>query len=230
MIKVIGHRGAPVSALENTMRSFEIAIEQGADMIEADIQLTKDKELIVFHDNTVDRITNSKGPVKDFTLSELKKIKLTDGSSIIDLKTLAELAKKNNISLFAELKGENIASLAYELISKYLPVENFIIGSFYHKQIYDIKKKKPESNTCIIMEGYPINLRSYIEDINANYISIGFESVSDSLVKEISGSAAKLILWTINNKHDLEIAVKYNPYGIISNDPGMISKNLKDNK
>lgn len=72
--KVWAHRGASGYAPENTLEAFQMAIDMGADGIELDIQLTKDDEIVVIHDETVDRTTDGQGWVKDKTLAELKEL------------------------------------------------------------------------------------------------------------------------------------------------------------
>ena len=71
--KVWAHRGASGYAPENTLDAFRKAVEMGADGIELDVQMTKDGELVVIHDETIDRVSNGKGWVKDYTYEELKK-------------------------------------------------------------------------------------------------------------------------------------------------------------
>lgn len=68
----MGHRGSSGTAPENTLASFEIALEDGADMIELDVRMTKDFELVVFHDRNLRRTTNGKGHIWDATLEELQ--------------------------------------------------------------------------------------------------------------------------------------------------------------
>jgi len=69
---IIGHRGAPREAPENTLSSFELAIRQGADLIELDLHMSADKQLVVIHDDTVDRTTDGTGPIGDLSLKELR--------------------------------------------------------------------------------------------------------------------------------------------------------------
>ncbi len=71
----IAHRGASGYAPENTIAAFDLAVKMNADMIELDVQLTKDRQIVVIHDDRVDRTTNRSGFVKDFTLEELQKLR-----------------------------------------------------------------------------------------------------------------------------------------------------------
>ena len=81
--KIWAHRGASGYAPENTLEAFKLAINEEADGIELDVQLTKDKELVVIHDETIDRTSNGKGYVKDYTLEELKKLNFNYGNEKI---------------------------------------------------------------------------------------------------------------------------------------------------
>ena len=75
-IFVAGHRGWYDKYPENTMEGFRAALELGVDQIETDIRVTKDGELVLFHDETVDRVTNGSGKVCDHTLAELQELKV----------------------------------------------------------------------------------------------------------------------------------------------------------
>ena len=74
MTKIFAHRGASAYAPENTMEAFELAAKQGADGIELDVHVTKDGEVVVTHDEKIDRVSNGNGFIKDMTLRELKRL------------------------------------------------------------------------------------------------------------------------------------------------------------
>ena len=76
----IGHKGAAGYAPENTLASFQKALDLGVDMIELDVHKSKSGEIVVIHDDTVDKITNGKGKVGELTLKELKKLDVHFGS------------------------------------------------------------------------------------------------------------------------------------------------------
>ena len=80
----IGHRGAKGYATENTLVSFQKAIELGVDGIELDVHLSIDGEIIVIHDDTIDRTTSQKGFVKDFTSTELEILKIPTLEAVVD--------------------------------------------------------------------------------------------------------------------------------------------------
>ena len=229
MTKIIGHRGAAAFALENTFESFEAAISQKADMIEIDVQQTRDKKLVVFHDNILDKLTNGNGFIKDRDLEDIKKLLLNDNTRIIELSDFINFIKKYPVGCFFEVKGEDIAGDTYNEVRDHLALEDFVIGSFFHKQVEDLKTNHPEVQTSILFEGYPTDLKKYLEKVKADFISIGFESVSDQLAKDIHQSGKKIIFWTIDNETEFIKALTYQPFGIISNKPGYL-KSLMKNK
>ena len=104
---IIGHRGAAGLAPENTLKAFRIGCENGADLVECDIHLNKDKELVVIHDNTLERTTNGKGWVRDFTLKELQSFDAGQGEKISTLTEVFDLVSSYKKKLVIEIKGES---------------------------------------------------------------------------------------------------------------------------
>ena len=84
MVNIIGHRGAAAAEPENTLRGFRRALDAGAAAVELDVQLTQDGRLAVIHDETVDRTTNGRGRVQDFTLAELQRLDAGQGEPVLD--------------------------------------------------------------------------------------------------------------------------------------------------
>ena len=110
MTEIFAHRGASGYAPENTLEAFRLAMEQGADGIELDVHLTKDGEVVVIHDETLDRTSNGQGKVRDYTLEELKKfsfhnhIEKYKGVQIPTLKEVLDLVKNSSMKVNIELK------------------------------------------------------------------------------------------------------------------------------
>ncbi len=111
---IMGHRGAPADEPENTLRSIRRALAMGVDAVEIDVQLTKDGELAVIHDGTVDRTTNGQGAVKDFTLAELKGLDAGKGEAIPSLAEMAA-AVAGKAHLVIELKEPGTAPALLQL-------------------------------------------------------------------------------------------------------------------
>ena len=116
----IGHRGAKGYVAENTYESISKAIVLGVDGIEIDVFRCKSGEIVLFHDKTLEKLTDGKGKVENKTLIELKKLKVLD--SQYSIPTLDEVLKSigREIFLNIELKGSNTSLRSYELVKKYI--------------------------------------------------------------------------------------------------------------
>lgn len=222
MIK-IAHRGASGYEFENSISAFKKAVALGIRYVELDVRLTSDNQLIVFHDHRLDRCTNSNGYVRDFTFDEIRnKVLLSNGEKIPSLIEVCNLLCKHEVNVLIELKNDNIGALVYKDTISVMKPSQFIIGSFFHQQILEIKQQNQELQTCIMFESYPINLAQYIRETRVDFVAFGFESSSSSLVKEIKSVKAKALVWTIDDSEDIKKAKDLNVDGIISNYPDRI--------
>ncbi len=125
-IWVAAHRGFSSDYPENTMSAFKAALDVGVDQIETDVRVTKDGQLVLMHDSTVDRTTNSTGKVNAFTLEELKKLDAGRGESVPTFIELMELIKNHpTITLDIELKerpDEIDKQIAFDVCDKVIQI------------------------------------------------------------------------------------------------------------
>jgi glycerophosphoryl diester phosphodiesterase len=150
-LKIIGHRGYSAKYPENTLAAFQAAMDVGADMIEFDVLLSKDSVPVIIHDDTLNRTTNGKGKVVDFTLDQLKKLDAGKGEAIPTLEEVMILAQKK-IFLHIEIKSEAVSNqvkngveeLVLALIEKYDLQKNCIISSFASVPLFRIRDLNPK--------------------------------------------------------------------------------------
>src|SRR5690606_5568826 len=120
----IGHRGAKGHVPENTIESIQKARDFGVDGIEIDVHVCATGELVVFHDFTLDRMTNGTGEVGKLSLSELKKLKVNNQFLIPTLEEVLDTIDKKCF-LNIELKGRNTAVKTCEVVYKYIAVKDW---------------------------------------------------------------------------------------------------------
>lgn len=146
---IYAHRGASEYAPENTMSSFYLGLLQGANGIETDVQVTKDGVLVLFHDNTLNRVTDAVGEVADYTYEEIRKIKVFGNSvtdfydRIVTLEQFLETFSSYNIKFAIELKKAKEEQKVIDLIKKYGIEYRTTITSFefdYLKKVKEIDK------------------------------------------------------------------------------------------
>jgi glycerophosphoryl diester phosphodiesterase len=155
---IVGHRGASACAPENTLASFQIGLDQGADIIEMDVQLSADGQVVVFHDERLDRTTNACGPLAERTLAELKTLDAGSwyhprfaGERIPTLEEVLAWACER-VPLFVELKyGARSQPLLHaavvECILAHKMTHQVMIISFEHQALSRVKKSVPELAT-----------------------------------------------------------------------------------
>lgn len=163
---IIGHRGAPTIQPENTLSSFALALAQGADALETDLRFTADDQLVLFHDPTLDRMTDGQGPLVQYTLAELKKrnTRAPGGQLTVDrIPTLAELIEATNatVPLLLELKDPRFAQprdaqRLVDLLQRYAMVERVAIVSFHAAHVAGVERVAPQIPTGLITLWNPL--------------------------------------------------------------------------
>lgn len=225
---IVGHRGAMGYAPENTLKAFKIGCQNGADVVECDIHLSRDKELVVIHDNTLDRTTNGKGWVRNYTLSELKQLNIGDGEKIPSLLEIVSLIQKYKKKLIIEVKGESldIAEETAKKIASFIVEQNIcsyvIIHSFWHQVIQLIKQRIPDIQAAVIMMiGLkPQEVLSLIKNAKADGASIAYDYISEELVSLMRTNSLFLDAWVLDNKSTFTRMKEMGVNGLITNFPG----------
>jgi glycerophosphoryl diester phosphodiesterase len=217
--KIFGHRGAAGLVFENTLASLEKAIELGVAGIEIDVWKTTDGEIIVFHDSYLDRLTTEKGFVAEMSFEQLKNIRLKNGDPIPTLKEVIRLVKAHKMPLLVEVKAENAFADTLKILETELAYPDFMIGSFYHQTIMELKKANPELQTAIMFECVPVGLEEYLQKVDPDYVVVSIETHNNHLVETVKIQNRKLLFYTVNAEPEITLALKALPYGIITNFP-----------
>jgi len=226
MFLKIGHRGAKGLEPENTLRSFSKAIDLGVDMIEFDVHLTKDKKVVVIHDDKLDRTTNGKGLVKEKSLKEIKKLYAGKRERIPTLEeTLDSVAKRVKVNI--ELKGEETAESVSKIIDEYLknkkwPLGYFFVSSFDYQELEDFKKFQPKVKLGIIAEDKKTDFLKSAKRLRVFSINLSMELINKKLVKNLHGKGFKIFVWTVNKKSDIRKMRLLEIDGIVSDYPNKL--------
>ena len=227
----IGHRGACGYAPENTLKSFQKAIDLGVDAIELDVQLCKSDDLVVMHDDTVDRTTDGSGFVKKIKLKDLRKMDAGEGERIPTLEEVLDLVN-SRVRINIELKGPKTAKPVMKLIEEYVKkkrwnLDDFIISSFSRREL-----KKARSINPLIQIGFLISRfqlldhwwLSFAKKIRANFIGPSLKIISKRLIRKAHKQGLRVYIWTVNESKDIERMRKWEADGVFSNFPDKIDK------
>lgn len=238
MIINFAHRGASGYCPENTMAAFEKAIKLGCDSIETDVHLTADGELVLIHDEKVDRTTNSTGFVKDFTFKELRKLDAGSWYSssyskekIPTAEELLILAKENNISINFELKNgfifyPKLEEKIIDLIYKFDMQNNTMFSSFNHYSMHKCKEISKEIKTGLLyMEGlYEPHI--YCKHVNADAIHPNYSAINEEIIANCNASGILVNPFTVNDENIMKKLISAGVSGIITNYPDKLKKIL----
>lgn len=152
---VFTHRGLPVKFAENSLQGFKYAVEHGAEGVEFDVHLTKDKVPVVMHDETLDRTTNGTGYIKDYTLNEIRKFHLENGEPVPLLSELFEILQDKDLYINLEFKTNKIHDVGIEAIvlslaKQYHFVHPIIFSSFNCQTLKNCQKIDAQQQYCFL--------------------------------------------------------------------------------
>ena len=162
---IIGHRGNPSQAPENSISGYLKAIENGADVVETDIMLSKDGKVVIMHDSTIDRTTNGTGTVSNMTLEQLKEFHLWGPNNMFKddypdekiptLEEMLQAIKPTNGKIFIEIKtgNQNIVQPMVDLINQYDMESRVTVICFDANQLRKTQQLMPEMSTGYLLNG-----------------------------------------------------------------------------
>ena len=239
-MKNFAHRGFSGKYPENTILAFQKALEEGVDGIELDVQLTKDGELVIIHDESVDRTTDGKGLVVSYTLEELKKL---DASYIYrgkmgfnPIPTLGEyfeLVKDSPIVTNIELKtGINeypgIEEKVYAMIQEYHLEDRIIISSFNHYSVMRMKAMAPELVYGFLSDTWIYDAGKYTRSHGVACYHPSVVQLKKEFVDEAKAQGIVINTWTVNTEEQVRDLYAKGVDTVIGNYPDMTARVLKE--
>lgn len=218
--KVVSHRGESVKAIENTLESLQIASTYKPDYVEMDIQMTQDGHLVVFHDNTLKRLSKQSDKIHLLTLEEIQKATLVHNGYESRIPTFDEYvaeAKKLNQPLMVELKTskydqDDFIEKMIATLDKYemRPVTAF--QSLDKTAILKLKELYPDTYT-----GYILGLNiGGLERLDVDFYSIEDSSISSRTLNDIERYNKDLFVWTVNEEDRMDLYLTMEVTGIIT--------------
>ncbi len=237
---IFAHRGASSHAPENTLAAFQLAIDQGANAIELDVQLTQDQEVIVFHDAHLGRTTDGTGRVKDLTLAEIKTLNaglsfspayqnqniptLKEVLDFLPQEILLNIELKNMHSPFDELPARTAS-----IIQNQNAENRVLLSSFNTVALRKISSSSSSIPLGLLLRSSLITrLRSIFPYLQKNFYSIHlpFTFLNPQLISTFQKAGLKVFTYTLNHTQDILSATKMGIDGFFTDDPGFASRIL----
>lgn len=223
---VIAHRGASGHEEEHTWKAYDKAIEMGADYIEQDLQLTQDGHLVISHDSTVDRMTDGEGKIKDMTLSEIKRLRTSNGQGIL---TLDEVISEygDSIKYYIETKRPQSDEMDEELIKVLLKHnligvdkkrEQVVIQSFSKESLQNIHEQYSDIFLAYLLKEPK---ESDIDEATEFASAIGpkVANMTQDIVDYAHDKGLLVHPYTVNKESDIQAAIDKGVDGFFTNYP-----------
>jgi len=222
MPKIIAHRGASAHAPENTLAAFQLALEQDADGIELDVMLSADGQVVVIHDETVDRTTNGSGRVKDMTLAQLKQLELGDGEK---LPTLDEVFERFGGQFLINIELKNYTSIfdalpikVANLVCTYGLEDSVLLSSFNPFNLPRLRSRLPQTRLGVITMPHKANFWAW-RLFKYDSLHPHFSDVNQELVSSLHARQRQINVWTVDEPDEILRLAGLGVDGIITNDP-----------
>jgi glycerophosphoryl diester phosphodiesterase len=201
-----GHRGARGHEPENTVRSVRRALELGADGVEVDVHFA-DGQLVVIHDDTLQRTTNGRGRVAEKTFAQLRALNAGAGERIPTLMEVFDAVHRRAV-INVELKGPHTAAPVAALIAAHVndrgwSFEDFLVSSFVPTRIQEARQCCPDIRIGALIEEAPRDLGKFAESSGIWSLHPSKRCVTARLVAEAHGLGLKVFVFTVNQPREI---------------------------
>ncbi|PCH85873.1 MAG: glycerophosphoryl diester phosphodiesterase [Piscirickettsiaceae bacterium] len=217
-----GHRGAMGYAPENTLLSIRKAIDLGADWVEVDVYLV-DQQLLVIHDETLERTTNGRGRLSKYTFAELRELDAGQGERIPTLQEVIDMTK-GKVGLNVELKGKGTAIAVIKCLAS-LDVkhkDSILISSFKINELEQIAQADSTIKIGVLADRNADAAFSWASTLQAYSIHLSKRMVSQALVKRAREAGLQLYVYTVNSGANIRRMRKMGVDGVFSDYPDRV--------
>lgn len=240
---IFAHRGASGYAPENTLEAFGQAAKMGAHGVELDVHICKSGELVVAHDETVDRVSDGHGKIMDMTLSELKALRFNrthpeyKDARIPTLQEVFQLLKPTGLRINTELKNSYIdypqlEKRVIDLAAQEGMLDKIIFSSFSHHSMCRVKAIDKSLYCGLLYEASMIKPWEYAAALGMDALHPHFSEVllPGGECAEAHKAGIQVNPWTVNRKEDIEAVLKEGADVIITNFPDVGLACLKEHE
>ncbi|MDE2058573.1 MAG: glycerophosphodiester phosphodiesterase [candidate division NC10 bacterium] len=235
----VAHRGASALAPENTMAAFEKAIDLEADAIELDLHVSRDDELVVIHDYTLDRTTDGRGPVHALSLKELKRLDagrwFGERFTGQRIPTLAEVLDRfgGQVPLALEVKAgsaffRGIEERVVAVLREHQAIEQVAVASFDHHALVRLKELEPSLRTAALLVGRPMSMSTVALPSKADAMALECNLVTKTEIDACRAAGLQLVVWVVNEPARMRHFIDLGADGIITDRPDLLRRALAE--
>ena len=240
-MKIYAHRGYSAKYPENTLAAFQAAADLSIDGVEFDVHLTKDRKLVVIHDESINRTSTGKGYVKDMTLQALREFdygswfgKEFVGETIPTLAEVLNIFCGKNLRVNIELKSDiftypGLEELVLREVEALGMQAQVLISSFDHEAVARVGKLSPNIENAALFVNTILNLVEYQEKLPAKALHVSLPSALRRPVIEAIEKGSVVRVWTVNDVEQAKLLVNSGVDAIFTDEPEKLMVFLREN-
>jgi glycerophosphoryl diester phosphodiesterase len=225
----VAHRGASAERPENTLPAFRLAVEQGADVIEADVRQTADGKLLVLHDATVDRTTSGSGPLRELTAAKARRLDAGEGERIPTVAEVLDVAR-GNTRVNLDLKEIEVVEPAVALVREAGMLDSVTFISFLPEAWDVLEEITPDSPVVQLVDSASALAGLAMGDgmlSTAAGVGMPYALVSEEIVERMHRHGFGVFAWTVDDDAEMRRLVEVGVNGVVTNRPAALAEVLR---
>lgn len=228
MIYVVGHRGAMGVMPENTIKGFQYAINLGVDYVECDVHLSRDAQLIVMHDTTVERTTDGHGAIRDLTAARIRSLDAGGGEQVPTLDEVLETVR-HEVHLLIELKGVGVEQAAVEAVKAHGMEDEVTFSSFVLDRLAAVRAMGDQYRVRAILPNPTEFELARAVEMQAVGIDVQYRNVCFRVIETAHEMGLEVLAWNPDTWHEQETMIALGVDGVSSNRPDILLHHLRRN-
>lgn len=218
---ILGHRGSPRVALENTLRSFAVARESGADGVELDVRRTRDGVPAVVHDNSLDRTMGVRGEIDELDWTAIERL---TAARVPSLRQAAAWAAASGAWLNIEIKASGLEEAVVREIDAVGIRERVVVSSFDPSIVSRLGEIDRSVRRYLLTKRWDARAIETVRDVGAGGVCLRVDAASYPVLEDLRTRGLPVIVWTVNDATEIRRLLDAGVAGIISDDPGLAAR------
>ena len=216
---ILGHRGDPRRAPENTLRSFQLALEAGADGVELDVQPSADGVAVVIHDETLARTTDAAGAVATLPWTEIARARLAGGERVPRLEEVASWASEAGAWLNVEFKATGTEATSLRILDEAEMLPRTIFSSFLPEVVARIGRLASGAHRLLLLEQWDPAARHALHRSGASGVCLHHRAATPEVLGELAAAELPVVVWTVDDPVRMRALLGAGVAAIITNVP-----------
>jgi len=215
---VLGHRGSPARAPENTLLAFRLALEEGADGVELDVQPGGDGTAVVIHDATLDRTTDRRGAVAALSWEEVSAAR-SRSEAVPRLEQAAAWAAESGAWLNVEIKSPGAEAASVAAIEAAGVLDRTFFSSFLPDVVARVGELAPHAARFLLSERWDDVARATARRLGVRGVCLHHSAATPAALAELQGAGLDVVVWTVDDSRRLRELLRAGVRGVITNHP-----------